>query len=369
MAGSGCTFALVTCHETVRNDFVLYLQKAHMSKLSSVCALRLFLCTARSAPETSSLVYNGDASRQQQAKATAHCTVDISDVSSSTELLTPWALLRSWKLDNVLKNVLPSQSRISVPLSDLLDKTVAYITKIIDEIDLKFLSTLFNDSEKAKTFLDAKNARHHDKLLENVVRGIKASKKRSVERRTLMALLCSVLRRKNAYASLKQNIDCEGLESSDIRVESSDSGSAEESSTPIPPSKSKSRINLSLAVSKSDAGVFRRRYTTARRDWACLLSGNTLWKPPIFRNRVLDDSIFDVVRFILEDVQVLSWGTKSLEILDEDEDGVERVVTIQFPGLTRRRSPEDMYESFKFWLQGSSRHFDNHALSFSPPLP
>ena len=52
------------------------------------------------------------------------------------------------------------------------------------------------------------------------------------------------------------------------------------------------------------------------------------------------DSLYDVVRFILDDVQVLSWGTKSLEVLKMDEDGVERLPAVEFPGLTRKRSPK-----------------------------
>lgn len=41
-------------------------------------------------------------------------------------------------------------------------------------------------------------------------------------------------------------------------------------------------------------------------------------RPLICRVRINDEALRDVVKFILEDVQVLSWGTKKLEIVRRD---------------------------------------------------
>ena len=68
-------------------------------------------------------------------------------------------------------------------------------------------------------------------------------------------------------------------------------------------------------------------------------------------------------------MQVLSWGTKRLEVLEVDDDEVERLVTVEFPGLTRKRSPEDMYSAFAAWVKSSSREYDNHSLTCSQRAP
>ena len=90
---------------------------------------------------------------------------------------------------------------------------------------------------------------------------------------------------------------------------------------------------------------------------------------PVFRNRVSDDSLLDFFHFMLEDVQVFSWDTKQLEVLEVDDDEVERLVTVDFPGLTRKRSPEVMYSAFATLAKSSSREYDNHSIKSSPRAP
>ena len=86
-------------------------------------------------------------------------------------------------------------------------------------------------------------------------------------------------------------------------------------------------------------------------------------------NRVSQEFLYDAVRFILHDFQVLFWGTKSLEVLRIDDDGAERLFAEEFPGLTRKRSPKDMYVGFRYLLESSPREYDNYAVSVSPRRP
>ena len=100
-------------------------------------------------------------------------------------------------------------------------------------------------------------------------------------------------------------------------------------------SPAKHTINLSLDLSKSNSGVFSRRYSVARRDLRALVGGVIIFKTPMFRNRISEDSLYDAVRFILDDVQVLSWASKTLEVLTTDRDGVEvcKIVFLEKLGI------------------------------------
>ena len=62
-------------------------------------------------------------------------------------------------------------------------------------------------------------------------------------------------------------------------------------------------------------------------------------KANVFRNRIAWDSLCYAIRFILDDVQVLSWCSKALEELKTDEDGLERTKLVHLPGLTKEKIP------------------------------
>ena len=171
MAGAECIFALIFCPETVPNDFGVYLQKALISRFPSVCVLTCS-CVLQTLPLTRALWLSMEMGPTNKPPKRLRIE-DVSVSISSSELLTPWAFPRFWKLNDMLEKALSSKSMSSVPLPNLTDKTVAASTKRIDEIDMKFLLTLFRDSEKVKAFLEAKNALPHGKLFESVVRGIK----------------------------------------------------------------------------------------------------------------------------------------------------------------------------------------------------
>ena len=137
-------------------------------------------------------------------------------------------------------------------------------------ITLSFLSSLFRDPSNKNLFLDSRNARVQDALLKGVIQCATASRKRSVERRTLATLICSVFNRRDAYAELQDAVSCIEQEKNNAHRDATASDSADDvpgderalwCTVPID-----NRLNLSLQVSKSDSGAFRRRYTAARRD-------------------------------------------------------------------------------------------------------
>ena len=104
-------------------------------------------------------------------------------------------MLKSWKMEAKVKNILPQQFEISGPLHSIPEKTINDILKILDDAQIQFLSSLFSNEEKAELFLDCWT-RLNPSMVEQIVKGVSFSQKRRIERRSFMAVLCSMLNRK-----------------------------------------------------------------------------------------------------------------------------------------------------------------------------
>ena len=72
----------------------------------------------------------------------------------SRSRLSVWSMLTSLKIEAKVKNIVPQLSEISGPLESIPDKTIDTILKILDDVQMQFLPTLFADEEKAGLFLD-----------------------------------------------------------------------------------------------------------------------------------------------------------------------------------------------------------------------
>ena len=78
-----------------------------------------------------------------------------------------------------------------------------------------------------------------------------------------MAVLCSMLNRKEAYFALKELEEIEG--------------SNDNETSPRPAARQASNSSMSDGFSpheiwKADSSVFRRRFSAHRRDWTCISS-------------------------------------------------------------------------------------------------